>query len=135
MPEPPVPLPQPIPFPPHDLGAWGEALAARRLEAEGWTILERNLIWGRKEIDLVARRGPLLVFVEVKTRSGGGYGGPQGAVTWRKRREIETVARGYLIRRPGLDVDIRFDVIAIVCDDARRLVSFAHIEDAWRPES
>lgn len=124
----------PTPFPPHDLGAWGEAVAARRLEAGGWTILERNLKWGRREIDLVARRDSLLVFVEVKTRSGDGFGGPQAAVTWKKRREIEAVARAYLTRaRPG-DVDVRFDVIAIVAGDARTVLSYSHIADAWRPD-
>ena len=121
-------------FPPHDLGAWGEKTAARQLVSEGWTIEERNLTWGRREIDLVARRGSMLAFVEVKTRSCAGFGGPEGAVTWKKQREIEAVARAYLTRRPLLDLDIRFDVIAIVCDDRRRVRSYAHIEDAWRPD-
>ena len=110
-------------------------MVARRLASEGWTILEQNLMWGRREIDLVVRRGSLLAFVEVKTRSGAGYGGPEGAVTRKKRREIEAVAAGYLASRPTLGVAVRFDVIAIVCDDARRIVSYTHIEDAWRPEA
>jgi putative endonuclease len=120
-------------YPPHDLGAWGEDLAARRLEDDGWTVLERNLRWGRREIDLVVRRGITLAFVEVKTRKGLGYGSPEEAVTWKKRREIEAVARYYLARSGERDLDIRFDVIAIVADGACRVLSYRHIEDAWRP--
>ncbi|MBT8489198.1 MAG: YraN family protein [Gemmatimonadetes bacterium] len=127
--------PDVVPFPPHDLGAWGETTAARRLVSDGWAIVERNLCWGRREIDLVVRRGSLLAFVEVKTRSCAGFGGPEGAVTWKKRREIEAVARAYLARHPGLDLDIRFDVIAIVCDVRRRVLSYVHIEGAWRPDA
>lgn len=119
--------------PPHDLGAWGEAVAARRLKDDGWEILERNLLLGRREIDLVARRGSLLAFVEVKTRSGSGYGPPQEAVTWKKRREIEAVASSYLATHAPGDVDVRFDVVAIVADEAHRVRSYTHIEDAWRP--
>ncbi len=127
-------VPSKRPFPPHDLGTWGEETAARRLVSGGWTIVERNLSLGRREIDLVATRGSLLAFVEVKTRSCAGYGGPEGAVTWKKRREIEAVARAYLTRLPRLDLDIRFDVVAIVCDDSRQVLSYTHIEDAWRPD-
>jgi len=114
---------------------WGEELAARRLESAGWSIVDRNVRWGRREIDLVARRGPTLAFVEVKARAGGGFGPPEEAVTWKKRREIETVARYFLARWKvlELDLDVRFDVVAIVTDDERRIVSYRHIEDAWRP--
>ncbi len=129
-----TPYPDAIPFPPHALGAWGEEVAALRLEKDGWTIVDRNLTLGRREIDIVARRGSLLAFVEVKTRSTAGCGGPEGAVTWRKRREIETVALSYLARSPEPDVDVRFDIIAIVAGEGQRIVSYSHIEDAWRPE-
>lgn len=121
------------PYPPHDLGAWGEHVAARHLESQGWRIVERNVRWGRREIDLVVRRADVLAFVEVKTRSGPGFGAPQESVTWKKRREIEAVARYLLARIRVRDVDIRFDVIAIVTDEHRTLVDLEHLEDAWRP--
>ncbi len=82
---------------------------------------------------MVARRGNLVAFVEVKARGGVGYGAPEDAVTHLKRREIEIVAREYLWRHRLDDVDVRFDVIAVtwVGGEAR----IAHIEDAWRPGS
>lgn len=119
--------------PPHDLGAWGERLAADYLLGFGWEIVERNVRWGRREVDLIVRRPGTLAFVEVKTRAGWGYGDPQEAVTHKKRREIEAVARYYLARVGEPDVDVRFDVVAIVADAGRRVVTFTHIEDAWRP--
>lgn len=120
-------------YPPHALGAWGEAVAARLLERAGWTIRERGYRLGRREIDLVASRPGLYAFVEVKTRSPGPLTRPEDAVHWRKRREIESVARAYLARHHVGDVGVRFDVVAIVSDAKRRIIRCDHIEDAWRP--
>lgn len=125
--------PPPPSYPPHELGGWGEDVAARHLEAEGWSIVERNVRWGRREIDLVVRRPGVLAFVEVKTRSGPGFGAPQESVTRKKRREIEAVARYFLARCRLRNVDVRFDVIAIVTDGHRAVLNLEHIEDAWRP--
>jgi putative endonuclease len=120
--------------PPHALGRFGERFALAYLERNGWTILETNYRFGRREVDLVARRGALVAFVEVKTRAGAGYGAPEEAVTRLKRREIEAVAREYLWRRRLDDVDVRFDVLAIVAGPGRRVVRIEHLEDAWRPD-
>lgn len=120
--------------PPHALGAWGERHAAARLERDGWRILERGYRMGRREVDLVIRKGGLLVFVEVKTRSDDSFGAPEDAVTRLKRREIEAVALDYLLRHVPADVDVRFDVVAIVRDTRGRVLRYEHIEDAWRPE-
>ncbi len=80
------------------LGDRGEELAARHLAERGWTVTHRNFRMGRKEIDLVARRGEVVAFVEVKTRAGRGYGHPLEAVTWKKRREIGQVAQAWIER-------------------------------------
>ena len=122
-------------YPAHDLGAWGEAAAARFLNAAGWTIEARGYRLGRREIDLIAKRDGVVAFVEVKTRSGVGFGGPEAAITWRKRREIEAVARSWLARNGYPAAGVRFDVVAIVTDRARRIVRCDHIEDAWRPDN
>jgi putative endonuclease len=113
------------------LGDRGEALAARFLERAGWTILDRNFRLGHKEIDLVARRGEVVAFVEVKTRAGTGYGHPLEAVTWRKRREIRQVATAWVDRfgRPG--DTYRFDAVAILAP-AGTAPLVEHVEDAWR---
>ena len=119
-------------YPPHRLGARGEHIAARMLERAGWTVLARGYRFGRREIDLVARRNGILAFIEVKSRAGLGWGRPEEAVTARKRREIEAVARAYLARERPRDVVFRFDVIAIEFErDVMRRCE--HIEDAWRP--
>ena len=118
-------------YPPHNLGAWGEVVASRLLEHAGWTIRERGYRLGRREIDIIASRASVLVFVEVKTRSRGGIGSPEDAVTWRKRREIEVVAQDYLMRHVREYVGVRFDVVAIVADERRRILRCDHIEDAW----
>lgn len=121
------------PYPPHRLGAWGETLAALRLAAKGWHIVEQGYRLGRREIDLIVRRDAVLAFVEVKTRSGGRFGDPEDAVTWQKRAEIEAVAADYLLRHDPGDVDVRFDVIAVVVGPGRELLRYDHLEDAWRP--
>ena len=72
------------------LGDRGEQLAADHLVRAGWTVLHRNFRLGKKEIDLVARRGEVVAFVEVKTRGGRGYGHPLEAITWKKRRGQES---------------------------------------------
>lgn len=125
-------MPRPTPLhTPHALGSRGEDVAETRLRGDGWTILARGYRLGRREIDLIARRGRILAFVEVKTRAGRGWGAPEEAVTARKRREIEIVARAFLAReRPG-DLDVRFDVVAIEFERGR-MVRYEHIEDAWR---
>ena len=119
-------------YPPHALGVRGEILAVRLLVARGWTVLERGYRLGRREIDIVARRERTLAFVEVKTRTGRGWGAPEEAVTARKRRDIEWVAQAYLARKRPKDINVRFDVIAIEIAGLR-VVRCTHIEDAWRP--
>ena len=121
------------PYPPHALGAWGEAVACRLLAGAGWAILERGYRLGRREVDIIARRGSLLAFVEVKTRIALRYGEPSEAVTWRKRREIEAVAADYLMRHIDDDVEVRFDVVSLVSAPGRRVLRCEHLEDAWRP--
>lgn len=117
----------------HDIGRRYEGLAARWFRARGWSIEERNLRRERKEVDLVVRRGSTVAFVEVKARRGAGCGHPFEAVTWRKRREIESVARSWLRERggPRRDLTYRFDVLAIVHERgcAPRV---EHLADAWR---
>ena len=99
-------------YPPHRLGRRGERLAARVLEARGWRILARNYKAGRREIDIVARRERLLLFVEVKARA---------------------VALDYLTRHVRDDVDVRFDVVSVWALPGGRTLRIQHIEDAWRP--
>ena len=129
--EPPSPdRPRPRP-PTKPLGDRGERIAAEYLAARGWTIVHRNYRIGHREIDLVARRGEVVAFVEVKTRGGTGFGHPLESVTRKKRREIERVAMGW-IERFGTPRDVyRFDAVAILLPAGGGPV-IEHVEDAWR---
>ena len=85
-------------------GLWGEEQAAKFLEGRGYRILGRRVRVGRRdEIDLVARAGETLVFVEVKTRRGEDFGRPAEAVDRDKRRALSRAAIRYLrrLRRVG----------------------------------
>jgi putative endonuclease len=118
----------------HALGRLGEGLVARLLEADGWQILDRNFRCRRKEIDIIARRDDVIVFVEVKTRSGVDYGHPFEAVTPAKRREIERVARAWIARHGRRRVAVtcyRFDVVGVLWD-GKGPPRVEHLEDAWR---
>ncbi len=97
------------------LGRWGEDLAAAHLLTAGYEVLARNWRCREGELDIVARLGDALVFVEVKARSGTGYGEPSEAVTRLKARRIHVLAARWLTesRPPGWH-DLRFDVISIV---------------------
>ena len=114
------------------LGLQGEAAAIRFLKGNGWRVLEHRFRMGRLEVDLVVRRGPMVAFVEVKTRRGSGFGSPFEAVTWGKRREIARVAQAWLDRhgRPG--DTYRFDVVGVEFRGGV-ITDLTHMEDAFRP--
>jgi putative endonuclease len=99
---------------PKDLGRTGEEIACRRLRERGYEIVERGFRWSRGEIDIVARDGGTLVFVEVKTRADESHGRPEESVTPGKQRQLRRIAQAYLVAHPAPGVDCRFDVIAIL---------------------
>jgi putative endonuclease len=91
-----------------------ERLAARRLEAEGYAIRDRNFRARAGEIDFVAEEKGVLCFVEVKGRAGPGFGVPAEAVTLEKQRRIFRAAEEYLRRRRLGSPPCRFDVVSVV---------------------
>ena len=93
-------------------GEPAENLAAAFLERRGLTILERNYRCRFGEIDIVARRGALLVFVEVRARRSEAFGGAAGSITAAKRRRLVATARHYLATR-RVDRACRFDVVLV----------------------
>lgn len=95
------------------LGRSGEDLAAAFYERQGFTV-SRNYRCREGEIDLIAARGSLVVFCEVKTRSTDYFGLPAEAVNHRKRTKIRAVAAHWLAhQRPGR-VELRFDVVSVI---------------------
>ena len=113
------------------LGDRGERMAADFLERGGWTILARNFRIGHREVDLVARLGEVVAFVEVKTRAGLGYGHPLEAITLKKRREIRQVAQCWVDRHGQPGDEYRYDAISVLIVDGGGPV-IEHVEDAWR---
>jgi putative endonuclease len=119
---------------PKELGRRGEEEAARFLESRGWTILGRNVRVGRREVDLIVARHHVLVFVEVKSRSGESFGDPLEAITPKKRREIARAAAGWLREHsPSGAREIRFDAVGVTWP-RRGPPRIRHIPDAWRME-
>jgi putative endonuclease len=101
--------------PSDELGQYGEELAAAHLSAAGMRVLARNWRCREGEIDIIALDGDALVFVEVKARSGNGFGEPAEAVGPVKARRIRGLACRWLVdhRPPGAH-DLRFDVVSVV---------------------
>ena len=95
------------------LGAKGERMAAEFLRRRGFEIIERNFRFNRGEIDLIARKGKLIVFCEVKTRRSSTFGSGEEAVDERKQDQIRKVAEGYIAERDIEGSDFRFDVLVI----------------------
>lgn len=111
-------------------GAYGEELATTFLTAKGYRIVDRNYRCKGGEVDIVARDGKTVVFVEVKTRRSHAFGVPQLAVTPFKQRQIMKAALTWLAHHRQPDAQARFDVIAITLSGADDPV-IEHIENAF----
>lgn len=92
----------------------GEKIAEKHLERLGYRIVERNYRCRYGEIDLIARDGDTLVFVEVKTRSSTGFGTPGQSVDYRKQRHMIRTSLAYMNEKDLHEVEARFDVVSIV---------------------
>jgi putative endonuclease len=112
------------------LGVLGEAAARQYLEANGYRVRACNWRCAEGEIDLVAETESTLVFVEVKTRRGAGYGAPQEAAGPRKARHLILAATRYVEDQQLSDIDWRVDVIAITAGPGPRVVMLERIRDA-----
>ncbi|WP_435007229.1 YraN family protein [Tundrisphaera lichenicola] len=110
------------------LGDRGERAAARMLRKSGLRILVRGYRTEQGEIDLIAREGDTVVFVEVKARA---RGAPAEAVTLEKQRRLTLAALHFLKRHNLLEERCRFDVVAIVWPEGRNPVSIEHFRNAF----
>ncbi|MCU7494643.1 MAG: YraN family protein [Ignavibacteria bacterium] len=95
-------------------GREGEEMAARLLESKGFRIVERNYHFGKGEIDIIAKDGETLVFVEVKYRQNLEYGEPEYSITPAKIKQVRKLAECYLFERKIDESACRFDVVAIL---------------------
>lgn len=112
-------------------GLEGERLALAYLTSCGWSIEAHRFRMGRHDLDLIVRRGELVVFVEVKSRRGASCGSPLEAIPRRKQTTVGKVAALWALRFGRRGDVYRFDAIAVHFHPGGR-VEIEHVEDAWR---
>jgi putative endonuclease len=117
----------------NDLGRKGEAMAKAHLEATGYEVIDENWVFGKAEVDLIAYKNSVIVFTEVKTRTGNAFGEPEDFVDARKQRLLVEAADEYiyLMNHQG---EVRFDIISILFDRNNNH-TLKHIEDAFWPSA
>ncbi len=113
-----------------EIGNTGENLATNYLISHGYEIQEKNWRFSKAEIDIIAKEGEILVFVEVKTRSYTYYGKPEDSVNAKKEALIMDAAQRYM-EKTGHDWEIRFDIISIILGGDNRAVQINHYKDAF----
>lgn len=112
-------------------GLWGEKVAEEMLKKKGYSILGRRVRMGRRgELDLVAKQGETLVFVEVKTRASEQFGRPFSAVRGHKKKMILDAAKCYLLKLKDKPRYFRFDVVEVVGSGGGAAPEIRHIESA-----
>jgi uncharacterized protein (TIGR00252 family) len=111
------------------LGRTGEDRAAQLYRSKGFTLVERNARRREGEIDLIARRGDVLVFCEVKTRRTDRWGTPAEQVGFKKQQRLRQLAALWLQENSPGRVQVRFDVVSVIV--GQRDVYVTHIPDAF----
>lgn len=115
------------------VGNNGELIACLFLESKGYRIIEKNYRAYRKEIDIIAKKDGYLIFAEVKTRRTTNFGTPSESVNHTKQRHILWAAKKYLADHAGFysELQPRFDVVEIYCDQKTKKNYVRHIEGAF----
>ena len=113
-----------------ELGNIGESLAVKYLRKQGYGILIKNFRTRIGEIDIIAQKSNMIIFIEVKTRISFQYGCPAEAVGYRKQCKLKKVAEGYLTQKNSWNSPCRFDVIEVIAatDKSYRI---HHIKNAF----
>ena len=112
----------------NELGKKGEQLAIDYLVKKGYTILDKNWRFQKAEVDIIAQKKETLAVVEVKTRSSIEFGNPLDFVNPKKIKLLVSAIDEYVVSK-NLDVDVRFDIIAIVHENKNFILE--HLEDAF----
>lgn len=114
-----------------DPGRKGESLAKTFLESLGYEILDKNWTHGRAGVDPIAYKDRMIIFTEVKTRTGNGFGEPEDFVDTRKQKLLADAADEYiyLMDHQG---EVRFDITSVLFDRNENY-TLKHIEDAFWP--
>lgn len=113
-----------------EIGNEGELMARNYLLQQGYTIVDTNWHYGHLEIDVIAMKEDVLVFVEVKTRSSTAVSTPQMAVNQQKQKNVIRAANAYILRN-GYSCEARFDIISVVKNEKEMVIE--HLPDAYSP--
>jgi len=109
------------------LGRWGEKVAVTHLQANGYNIQAQNWRCPQGEIDIIATKGDIFHFIEVKTRRGRSKGSPEEAITPRKAQKLITTALAYIGTQELDEADWQIDLIAVELDRSDKLIRCEHI--------
>ena len=112
----------------NELGKKGEQLAVDFLVENGYDIIERNYHFNKAEVDIIAQKEDVLAIIEVKTRSTADFGNPQDFVKPKQIKNLVKAVDEYVTVN-SLDVEVRFDIIAIVKE--KKEFKIEHLEDAF----
>lgn len=112
----------------NDLGKKGEQLATEFLLKKGYIILEKNYRYLKAEVDIIAQKDGTLAAIEVKTRTSNYFGNPEEFVNPKKIKLLLSAIDYYVVER-DLDVEVRFDIIAIITNKNKTTIE--HLEDAF----
>jgi len=113
-----------------DLGSWGEKIAVGYLKKHGYQIVETNFRCRQGEIDIIAQDNEYLVFIEVRTRKGYGFGTPEESVNVTKQKKLVSLAFAYLQTHRNHSSLWRFDVVAVELDRKGKIARLELIQDA-----
>lgn len=116
-------------FIPNPTARLGEEKACRYLIKESYKIIERNFRKGYGEIDIIAIKDNILVFIEVKTRTTMFYGGAIDAISFQKIKKLTKTAQFYKVLNPKLPDALRIDAILIDLNSNKEVVNFKHVEN------
>jgi len=114
-----------------ELGQRGEAIICQYIESKGMRLIERNFHCRGGEIDIIARDGDTVAFIEVKTRTNTNYGTAAEAVTLTKMRRITAAANGFIEKNGLHDNYFRFDVAEVYINGERENVDINYIKNAF----
>ena len=112
----------------NELGKLGEQLATEYLVRNGYSILERNFVYDRAEIDIIANHENTIIVVEVKTRNSLAFGDPQEFISKKKIKSLMKATNEYLISN-AIEMEVRFDIIAVLKN--KKIEQIEHFKNAF----
>ena len=112
----------------NDLGKTGEQLAVNYLQEKGYKIIRRNFRYLKAEVDIIVKKDNEIIGVEVKTRTSDYFGNPQDFIN-QKKIKLMVLALDYYVTENDLDVEVRFDIIAII--KQKNAFQIEHLKDAF----